>query len=101
MNFCLDVGHANMNEGVSTAYTILKSRIRSTHIHNNDGKTDSHLWPFFSEGGTIDWKSTMELLRGAEGQQYPLLLELREYPEFPLPQSLDIVKQIFERLESI
>jgi sugar phosphate isomerase/epimerase len=100
MNFCLDVGHANMREGVSTAYTILKGRIRSTHLHDNDGKEDSHLWPFFSEGGTIDWAETMKLLRSGDGQ-YPLLLELREYPEFPLPQSFDIVKQIFEKLETL
>jgi sugar phosphate isomerase/epimerase len=100
MNFCLDVGHANMREGVSTAYKILKGRIRSTHLHDNDGKEDSHLWPFFSEGGTIDWPETMKLLRSGDGQ-YPLLLELREYPEFPLPQSFDIVKQIFEKLESL
>jgi sugar phosphate isomerase/epimerase len=100
MNFCLDVGHANMREGVSTAFTILKGRIRSTHLHDNDGKEDSHLWPFFSEGGTIDWPETMKLLRSGDGQ-YPLLLELREYPEFPLPQSFDIVKQIFEKLESL
>jgi sugar phosphate isomerase/epimerase len=100
MNFCLDVGHANMNEGISTAYTILKSRIRSTHIHDNDGQEDSHLFPLFSEGGTIDWKGTMALLRSAPGQ-YPLLLELREFPEYPFPQSLEIVKQIFERLEEI
>jgi sugar phosphate isomerase/epimerase len=100
LNFCLDVGHANMKEGVSTAYTILKGRIRSTHLHDNNGKEDSHLFPFFSEGGTIDWKSTMELLRSGAGQ-YPLLLELRELPEFSFPQSLEIVKQIFEKLESI
>jgi sugar phosphate isomerase/epimerase len=100
MNFCLDVGHANMREGVSTAYKILKGRIRSTHLHDNDGKEDNHLWPFFSEGGTIDWPETMKLLRSGDGQ-YPLLLELREYPEFPLPQSFDIVKQIFEKLESL
>jgi len=100
MNFCLDVGHANMREGVSTAYTILKGRIRSTHLHDNNGKEDSHLWPFFSDGGTIDWEKTMELLRSG-GSQYPLLLELRDSPEFPLPQSIEIVKQIFERLESI
>jgi sugar phosphate isomerase/epimerase len=100
MNFCLDVGHANLKEGVSTAYTILKGRIRSTHIHDNDGKEDSHLFPFFSEGGSIDWKKTMELLRTGAAQ-YPLLLELRELPEFPFPQSLETVKEIFERLETI
>ena len=100
MNFCLDAGHANLKEGVSTAYTILKGRIRSTHLHDNNGKEDSHLFPFFSEGGTIDWKNTMDLLRSGDGQ-YPLLLELREFPEFPFPQSLEIVKQIFEKLETI
>jgi sugar phosphate isomerase/epimerase len=99
MNFCLDVGHANMKEGVSTAYTILKGRIRSTHLHDNNGKEDSHLFPFLSDGGTIDWKVTMELLRSGAGQ-YPLLLELRELPEFSFPQSLEMIKQIFERLES-
>ena len=100
MNFCLDVGHANMKEGVSTAYTILKKRIRSTHLHDNNGKEDSHLFPFFSEGGTIDWKAAMELLRSGGGE-YPLLLELRELPEFPFPQALEMVKQIFEKLENI
>ena len=78
----------------------MKGRIRSTHLHDNNGKEDSHLFPFFSEGGTIDWKATMELLRSGAGQ-YPLLLELRELPELPFPQSLEMVKQIFERLEGI
>ena len=100
LNFCLDVGHANLKEGVSTAYTILKGRIRSTHLHDNDGKEDSHLFPFFSTGGSINWKKTMELLRSG-GTQFPLLLELRETPEFPFPQSLETVKEIFERLETI
>ena len=100
LNFCLDVGHANLNEGVPTAFKTLKSRIRSTHLHDNNGADDSHLWPFFSEGRTIDWPETMRLLRSQPGD-YPLLLELRELPEFQLPQSLDTVKQIFERLEAL
>jgi sugar phosphate isomerase/epimerase len=100
LNFCLDTGHANMKEGVSTAYTILKGRIRSTHLHDNNGKDDSHLFPFFSEGGTIDWKATMALLRTGAGQ-FPLLLELRELPDLPFPQSLEMIKQIFEKLETI
>jgi sugar phosphate isomerase/epimerase len=89
-----------MNEGVASAFAILKNRIRSTHLHDNNGRDDSHLWPFHSPGGTIDWTETMGLLRTLP-EQYPLLLELRDYPEFPLPQSLDMVKQIFEKLESL
>jgi sugar phosphate isomerase/epimerase len=52
-----------MNEGVETAYRLLKSRIRSTHVHDNNGKEDSHLFPCSPEGGTIDWPRTMETLR--------------------------------------
>src|SRR5260370_16619272 len=56
MNFCLDVGHANMKEGVSTAYTILKGRIRSTHLHDNNANDTTHLSPFFSKRDTTDSK---------------------------------------------
>jgi sugar phosphate isomerase/epimerase len=98
LDFCLDVGHANMNESVATAFKIMKSRIRSTHLHDNNGKEDSHLWPFFYDGGTVDWKEAMGLLRSLD--RVPLLLELREFPEHPLPQSLDKVKEIFEKLET-
>jgi sugar phosphate isomerase/epimerase len=100
LNFCLDVGHAHMKEGVPAAYGILKNRIRSTHLHDNNGAEDSHLWPFQPQGGTIDWGETMRLLRSAP-DQYPLVLELRDYPEFPLPQSLEVVKRIFEKLETL
>jgi sugar phosphate isomerase/epimerase len=87
-----------MREGVDTAYRLLKSRIRSTHIHDNNGKDDSHLFPLHSEGGTIDWRRTMDKLRSAE-DQYPLLLELKEVAEMEHP--FDQVKQVFERLENL
>ena len=98
LNFCFDSGHANLMEGVEPAFEQMKSRIRSTHIHDNNGKDDKHLFPFLAEGGTIDWRRTMELLRSAE-HQYPLLLELKESPDFAQP--LEAIKQIFERLENL
>src|SRR5580700_8560758 len=75
LNFVFDVGHANMAEGVEAAFSVMKARIRSTHIHDNDGQADKHLFPLIGEGGTIDWKTTMDLLR-TRADQYPLLLEL-------------------------
>jgi sugar phosphate isomerase/epimerase len=96
LNFVFDTGHANMNEGVAAAFDIMKEKIRSTHIHDNDGKQDTHLFPFLSSGGTINWRETMSLFR-SRGEQFPLLLELKEHPEFANP--LDNVKEIFERLE--
>ena len=96
MNYVFDTGHAHMNEGVEAAFNLMKERIRSTHVHDNNGKDDLHLFPFVSEGGTIDWRSTVQLLRSRDSQ-YPLLLELREQPGMVHP--LDVVKQVFERLE--
>jgi sugar phosphate isomerase/epimerase len=96
LNFVLDTGHANMHEGVETAFNLMQDRIRSTHVHDNNGKDDIHLFPMVSEGGTIDWKKAMELLR-SRGDQYPLLLELKEKPEIANP--IDAVQQVFDKLE--
>jgi sugar phosphate isomerase/epimerase len=98
LNYAFDTGHANMAEGVENAFGMLKERIRSTHIHDNNGKDDVHLFPMISQGGTIDWKKTMELLRSRPGQ-YPLLLELKEKPEYPHP--LESALTVFERLEAL
>jgi sugar phosphate isomerase/epimerase len=97
LNYCLDVGHAHMNEGIETAFRIMGDRIRSTHLHDNDGKDDQHLFPLVSEGGTVDWRKTMSLLRSRAGA-YPLLLELKEVPDAAHP--LDAVREIFDRLEN-
>ena len=34
---------------------MMKDRIRSTHVHDNNGKDDKHLFPLLAEGGTVDW----------------------------------------------
>jgi sugar phosphate isomerase/epimerase len=98
LGFCFDVGHAHMDQGVEAAFAIMKERTRSTHLHDNDGQSDTHLFPMLAEGGTVDWSKTMELLR-SRAEQYPLVLELREAPDFKHP--LDSVKEVFERLESL
>jgi sugar phosphate isomerase/epimerase len=98
LHYCFDTGHANIMEGVESAYNLMKTRIRSTHIHDNDGKNDKHLFPFLAEGGTIDWKNAMSLL-SSRPEQDPLLLELKEAAEFtrPIPRAVEI----FDRLESV
>ena len=69
---CFDTGHAHMMSRVHQAFEVLKDRIRSTHVHDNPGQDDSHLWP---GGGTIDWAETMSLLHSAP-QGPPLLMEI-------------------------
>jgi sugar phosphate isomerase/epimerase len=94
--FCFDTGHAHIMEGVEKAFDAMKDRIRSTHVHDNDGMNDVHLFPYLADGCTIDWKQTMKLLR-SRGSQYPLLLELRETAA--IPDALGGVEQVFEKLE--
>ena len=98
LGVCLDTGHANMHEGVAKAFEILGPRIRSTHIHDNNGVDDVHLYPLLAKGGTIDWPESMKLLR-SRAEQYPLLLELREAPDFP--NALDSAREAIDRLENL
>ena len=77
-------------------FELMKERIRSTHVHDNNGKDDSHVFPLVGDGGTIDWKKTMELLRSRE-DQYPLVLELKDRGDNP--HLLDTACQVFARLE--
>jgi sugar phosphate isomerase/epimerase len=95
LNVCFDVGHAHMRGSVESEYRLLKPRIRSTHIHDNDGKSDQHLFPA-AEGGTVDWPTAMEALRQG-ASRYPLLLELKEVAEMAHP--LENVKRVFEDLD--
>ncbi len=96
LNFVFDTGHANMNEGgVEAAFEVMQERIRSTHLHDNDGTEDNHLFPM-AEGGTIDWRATMALLRGRD---LPLVLELREVPGMDRP--LEKVMEVFDHLENL
>jgi sugar phosphate isomerase/epimerase len=69
---CFDIGHAHIVSNVAEAFEILKSHIRSTHLHDNAKLKDSHLWP---GKGTIDWTEAMQLLRSAPNTP-PLLLEI-------------------------
>ena len=98
IGFCFDTGHANLNEGVEEAFETMKDRIRSTHVHDNDGKRDSHLFPMYSEGGTINWGRTMDLFRSCPGQ-FPLVLELKEQPGVENP--FRVARQVFDALEQV
>jgi sugar phosphate isomerase/epimerase len=96
LNYVFDVGHAHIGHGVEHEFEIMKDRIRSLHVHDNNGVEDQHLFPM-AEGGTVDWPQTMDLLR-SRPDQYPLLLELREVADMAMP--LDEMNRVFDRLEN-
>lgn len=100
LNYCFDVGHAHLSNGISAEFELMKNRIRSTHLHDNDGKEDQHLFP---KRGSIDWTAAMRLL-ASRPDQYPLLLELRELPEQEHPvgdarQSMDELVALLDQNE--
>ncbi|HEY2845065.1 MAG TPA: sugar phosphate isomerase/epimerase family protein [Bryobacteraceae bacterium] len=95
LNVCFDVGHAHMRGSVENEYRVLKPRIRSTHVHDNNGTADSHLFP---GKGTIDWPGAMDLLRSVDGQ-YPLVLELREVEGIQHP--VESARATFDYLEGL
>lgn len=91
---CLDTGHANLGEGVPSVLATLKERIRSTHIHDNKGDRDTHLWP---GDGTIDWDYTMRELKSAPGDP-AAVLEIHYALEETNDSIASKVKATFERL---
>jgi sugar phosphate isomerase/epimerase len=88
---CFDFGHAHMAGGVSPAFEILKQYIRSTHVHDNAGDRDAHLWP---GEGNINWKEAADLLRSAPHVP-PLLLEVEGDEKTDVPARMG---EAFRRL---
>jgi len=93
MNYVFDTGHAHIHGDLEAQFDLMKERIRSTHVHDNDGTKDEHRFPFT---GGIDWEAAMKALR-SRGDQFPLLLELKERPEVTNP--LESVREVFDKLE--
>jgi len=74
VDVCLDLGHANMTVGIPDAIATAGSRIASVHTHDNHGTRDEHLWP---GDGSIDWRSTVEALKGLPNQP-AIVLEISD-----------------------
>ncbi len=77
----LDTGHAHIAETVAAATAAAGPGLRTTHVHDNDGRRDVH-WP--PGLGSIDWAGWVAGL-DAIGYRGPILLEcikhLRDKPE--------------------
>jgi sugar phosphate isomerase/epimerase len=97
LNYCFDIGHAHIGAGIEAEFEAMQERVRSSHIHDNDGSGDQHLFPLENKG-TISWAQAMKLL-GSRREQFPLVLELREQPA--VNQPVQRAKQILDGLERL
>jgi sugar phosphate isomerase/epimerase len=62
IDVCLDVGHAHLGDGLTSTLAELKPRIRSSHLHDNHGQRDEHLWP---GEGDLAWDEVYEGLKSS------------------------------------
>jgi sugar phosphate isomerase/epimerase len=77
----LDTGHAQIVSSAWAETLVAGGLLRTTHVHDNDGRADVHLPPGL---GTIDWTGWVATL-DVIGYRGPILLEcikhLRDKPE--------------------
>ena len=52
LRLALDTGHANLNGGVAAELWRPAGLLATTHVHDNNGRQDTHLPPGH---GTVDW----------------------------------------------
>lgn len=67
----LDTGHANISSTVETETFAAGRLLRTTHVHDNDGRHDAHLPP---GQGSVPWVRWVESL-DATGYRGPVVLE--------------------------
>lgn len=93
---CLDIGHAHLGDGVSAALGELRSYIRSSHLHDNKGDRDTHLWP---GDGAINWDETLGELKAAP--QTPAgVLEIHYQLGETLDSIADKAKRAFDKIDA-
>ncbi len=84
----LDTGHANLGEGVANETRAAGSLLATTHVHDNNGRQDTHLPPGH---GTVDWAEWGRALDSL-GYAGPIVLEcikhVREDPASYRPEVL-------------
>jgi sugar phosphate isomerase/epimerase len=92
---CFDAGHAHLGGGARAVWERLAGRVRSTHLHDNNGDKDEHLFPF---EGTLDWQELAPALAAA-GDGLPWLLEIHDPSGAPDPVAR--ARVVFDHLEEL
>jgi sugar phosphate isomerase/epimerase len=90
----LDTGHAHLSADLGSETTAAGRHLRTTHVHDNNGKQDSHEPPGI---GTIRWEGWTRAL-DAIGYRGPIMLEcirhLRRHPDLIQAPLLDLLRRL-------
>lgn len=76
LGMAFDVGHAHICGQADLFIKAFADRIRHVHVHDNNGKSDSHL---ALGAGTVDWPGILGSLREI-GYRGPVIVECVERP---------------------
>jgi sugar phosphate isomerase/epimerase len=91
VGLCLDTGHSNIVSSPVEETLAAGRLLQTTHVHDNDGRADSHDPPGL---GVIDWPRWVESL-DAVGYAGPIMLEciryLRSNPESLTEEFLELL----------
>jgi len=97
LGFCFDVGHANIvGIDFERFITVLGSRLKVLHIHDNDGISDLHQIPFTFTKTRENLPSTdwVGFMRGLEKIKFDKVLSFETAPvlsSFPEPMKQDVL----------
>lgn len=89
----LDTGHAQLGLGLLTETAAAGRRLATTHVHDNDGRRDTHLPPGL---GVVDWSDWPAAL-DAIGYEGPIMLEcIRHLRDDPGSLGEDLTRRLDE-----
>jgi sugar phosphate isomerase/epimerase len=98
LGLCFDSGHAQMSGNAVEVWEKMAPLVRSTHLHDNDGLKDDHLFP---GEGKIDWDALLPAMKNTKGD-FPWLLEIHDPSgvEDPVTHAWDLFERWEEKLNS-
>ena len=89
---CLDTGHANVfKDDIAEDVRLLGKDLACLHVHDNHGRSDEHLLPYF---GTIKWEDFIVSLKEI-GYCGDFIFETIAPPSLPEPVLSDVRNSVY------
>ena len=94
LGVALDTGHAHISSTTTEETLAAGSWLRTTHVHDNDGKQDSHLPPGLGTIGWESWAASLEAIHYSGPVMLECIRHLRRYPESVSRMLVELVQSL-------
>jgi len=95
LGICLDTGHAAITNTPSELIKMYGNNLKTTHIHDNNGEEDQHLFPF---QGSLDWNDIISAMKEIDYKGF-WVLEPRKY-DHSYEEHFEELKASIEKLQN-